>query len=121
MFDSSTGSQICELLRGYATYASIKCMSFNVSAVLQQGLTGPLTAMQGDASMLLASSDKQTVHIFKLSAADQAAAQPATEAAPSQQSYLGWLGGAVMSAASNLVPSAVSGFWTQCAIGKLRL
>ena len=30
VFDTVNGNKLCELRRGYSTYASIKCMSFNV-------------------------------------------------------------------------------------------
>ena len=58
---------------------------------------------QADSSMLLVSSNRQTVHVFKLGP------ETVADAAPAAQSWLGWAGSVV----AGYVPAVVSGYWTQ--------
>jgi hypothetical protein len=92
VFQTATGTPVCELRRGYATYAAIQCMSFNVCR--RGSFVTSITPAQADASMLLVSSDRQTIHIFKLAATE-----------PQPQTWGGYF--------ASFVPAAIGGYWTQ--------
>eukprot|EP00051_Salpingoeca_urceolata_P026828 m.478897 g.478897 ORF g.478897 m.478897 type:complete len:382 (+) comp21268_c0_seq1:256-1401(+) len=88
IFSLPDGQKLFELRRGRSTNATIYSMSFNLSG-----------------TMLCVSSNKQTVHIFKLDGAQR-------EDQAQSWSVMG-LVNAVTSSAATMVPTTVSELWTQ--------
>ncbi|EDQ86149.1 uncharacterized protein MONBRDRAFT_38529 [Monosiga brevicollis MX1] len=86
VFDSTNGDKLFELRRGYSTTALIRHMTFSE-----------------DANWLCVSSNKSTVHVFKLFQA---------EAPPAEASWSSYLSSTLQYAAGYL-PTTVTEVWTQ--------
>lgn len=91
VFSCPDGQKLFELRRGWKTYANISSLSFNF-----------------DASFLCATSDKATVHVFKLDQAASVAAQTSAAPAPPPASSLtpASAAGSAATTSSSTVPSA---------------
>lgn len=87
IFDSESGDKLYELRRGFSSYAKISTMSFSA-----------------DSSLLSVSSERSTVHIFKLDA---------PEPAEADGSWTGYLTGGLKATAAGILPTAMTEIWTQ--------